>query len=298
MSLGILFGFLAAFFQSVSYLCTRLFVRRHKNDIVTLLSLSHIIMGVLSVVLVFFLFPKDMPAFSSYLQSLLICTGFYLLGQIFLFMALVKSEASRVSPLLGIKVIILALISYVFLHQHLSLIQWIAVMLCSLSVFLLSNSGTTLHRSSVILVVLTCISYCISDINIKLLVDHFKYMGTFHGAVFSTALCYILCGFAGVIFLFARPHYVTKDTWLYSLPFALSWLTAMFFLFTCFALVGVVFGNILQSTRGVMSIVFGGLIAHHGFRGLESKMTKEVFVHRILAALLMTVSIALFYYSQ
>ncbi|MBM4102558.1 MAG: DMT family transporter [Planctomycetes bacterium] len=298
MSAGILFGILAALFQSISYLCTRLFVERHRNDIGTLLALSHIIMGIISVPLVFFLLPQNMPELPGYLPSLLGCTGFYLLGQIFLFSALIKSEASRVSPLLGIKVIILALISFIFLHQHLSLAQWVAVVLCSCSVFLLSTSGKKLHRSSLILIVLACFSYCISDINIKILVDHFKHLGIFHGAVFSAALCYILCGFAGVIFLFAKPHNTTRDTWLYSLPFAFSWLIAMIFLFSCFALIGVVFGNILQSTRGVISIVLGYVIAHLGFEGLEAKITRSVLVSRILAAFLMTVSIALFYYSK
>jgi uncharacterized membrane protein len=298
MSVGILFGFLAALFQSISYLCTRLFIERHKNDIGTLLALSHIIMGIISVPLVFFLMPPNMPPLSSYLPSLLVSTGFYLFGQIFLFLALIKSEPSRVSPLLGMKIMILALISFVFLHQHLGLAQWIAVVLCSCSVFLLSNSGKKLHRSSLILIILACFSYCISDINIKVLVDHFKFLGVFRGAVLGTALCYFLCGFVGLIFLFARPHNTSRDTWLYSLPFAFSWLIAMIFLYSCFALIGVVFGNILQSTRGVMSIALGFFIAHAGFVGLETKITRNVLVKRILAALLMTAAIALFYYSK
>jgi uncharacterized membrane protein len=298
MSIGIVFGFLAALFQSISYLCTRLYIERHKNDIGTLLALSHIIMGIISIPLVFFLLPPNMPQLSSYLPSLLASAGFYLFGQIFLFWALIKSEPSRVSPLLGMKVIILALISFIFLHQHLALVQWIAVVLCSYSVFLLSNSGKKLHRSSLILIVLTCFSYCISDINIKTLVDQFKFLGVFHGAVLSTALCYLLCGFVGLLFLFVRPHHTTRDTWVYSLPFAFSWLIAMIFLFSCFALIGVIFGNILQSTRGVMSIVLGFFIAHIGFEGLETKITRNILVKRILAACLMTAAIALFYYSN
>jgi hypothetical protein len=123
-------------------------------------------------------------------------------------------------------------------------------------------------------------------------------MGLFQGVVFSTALCYFLSGIGGLIFLLVRPHNVSRDAWLYSLPFAFSWLIAMFFLFSCFALIGVVFGNILQSTRGVMSIGLGYFIAHIGFDRLEIKITRQVLVKRILAAFLMTFSIVLFYYSQ
>ena len=72
----------------------------------------------------------------------------------------------------------------------------------------------------------------------------------------------------------------------------------MIFLFACFALVGIVFGNILQSTRGIFSIVFGYLIAHLGFERLETKITGNIFIKRILVAFLMMVSIALFYYGK
>ena len=72
----------------------------------------------------------------------------------------------------------------------------------------------------------------------------------------------------------------------------------MIFLFACFALVGIVFGNILQSTRGIFSIVFGYLLARLGFERLETKITGNIFIKRILVAFLMMVSIALFYYGK
>ncbi len=295
MFAGILFGLLAAIFQSISYLCTRVFIKHHKTDIGILLVLSHIIMGIISAPLAFFLWPENMPEFSSYMLNLFGSSGFYLLGQFFLFSALIKSEPSRVSPLLGIKVIILALISFFFLHQYLSITQWAAVIICSFSVFLLSNSGKKIQRSSFIFVLLACLGYCLADINIKALLDHFKHLELFHGAVFCTSLCYILCGLAGIPFLLLHRNNASRNTWLYSLPFALSWMLSMICLFSCFALVGIVFGNILQSTRGIISIVFGYLIAHLGFVRLETKITRTVFIKRILAALLMTASIVLFY---
>src|SRR3989339_1483718 len=109
MLVGIFFGFLAGLFQSISYLCSKLFIKRHKNDIGTLLALSHIIMGIISVPLVFYLKPDDIPSFTTYQWALFGTAGFYLLGQIFLFIALTRTEASRVSPLLGMKIIILAI---------------------------------------------------------------------------------------------------------------------------------------------------------------------------------------------
>ena len=82
--------------------------------------------------------------------------------------------------------------------------------------------------------------------------------------------------------------------WLYSLPFAVSWLIGMFFLFSCFGVVGVVFGNILQSTRGLLSIILGVFVAYAGFEALEPKMTKKILIQRILAAVLMAGAVAMF----
>ena len=295
MAAGVLFGFLAAFFQSISYFCTILFIRHHKNDIGILLALSHLIIGIISVPLVWYLMPEDMPAWASYQWSLFGTTGFYLLGQVFLFMALTRTEASRVSPLLGLKIIMLAVISAVILHQPVVPTKWVAVGFATLAALLLSNSGVRMGLSSIVLVLCACLTFSISDLNIKVLVDHFRHMGVIRGALFATGLTYLLCGSAGLVFLAFRHKRVDRQTWVYSLPFALSWLIAIFCLFCCFALIGVVFGNILQSTRGLVSIGLGYLIAYLGFERLEPKITRGVFIRRVIAGILMTGAVALFF---
>ena len=292
--LGILFGLMAALCQSISYLCLRLFFGRHNNDFVKVLVLSHIIMGITSVPLAMYLMPETMPKMSSYIYSLLGTTVFYILGQLFLFAAIVKSEPSRVSPFLGLKIFILAVISIVFFQESFGLAKWLAVILSTSSIFLLYNSGEKLDLKCMCLIVLACFSYCLSDLGIKILVDHFRYLGLLRGACLSTALCYCLCGIFGFLVLFFVPGKLTRDTWLYSLPFAFSWLIAMIFMFSCVGLVGVVFANILQSMRGIVSVVLGFLIARAGFVALEPKITKKILMQRILAAVLMTISIALF----
>lgn len=298
MSIGILLGLMAALFQSVSYLCTKLFIKRHQNGIGTLLALSHIIMGAISIPLVVFLKPDDMPPFSDYQVSLLGTAGFYLLGQIFLFIALIKTEASRISPLLGLKIIILAVISVMVLHQPMSLTKWVAIFFSSYAAFLLSSSGKKIPLASVVTVLFACLFYSLSDLNIKLLVDHFRHLGVLHGALLATGLTYILCGAVGVVFVLFKYKGLNRDTWVYSLPFALSWLIAMVFLFSCFALIGVIFGNIIQSTRGLLSIGIGYLIAHIGFDQLEPKITRPIFIRRVIAGVLMTGAVMLFYWSR
>jgi len=294
VSLGIGFGLGAALFQSLSYVCIRLFNKRHDDNIITLLALSHILMGLISIPLAALLWPEAMPGVRVYFWSLLGTSGFYLLGQFFLFVAIIHSEPSRVSPLLGLKVFILALISVVFLGQHFDVAKWAAVLLTTAAVLLLSSSGKRLEGRFILLGLLACVCYCLSDLCIKVLVDHFLFLGVLRGAVMATALAYVVCGTVGAAAVMINPKNSTRDTWLYAVPFAFCWFIAMIFLFSCFGLIGVVFGNILQSTRGIISIVLGFVIAHIGFQALEPKPTYRMVIQRMVAALLMTVAVVLF----
>jgi drug/metabolite transporter (DMT)-like permease len=294
VSLGIGFGLGAALFQSLSYVCIRLFNKRHDDNIITLLALSHILMGLISVPLAGMLWPESMPGIRAYLWPLLGSAGFYLSGQFFLFAAIIHSEPSRVSPLLGLKVFILALISVVFLGQHFDVAKWAAVLLTTAAVLLLSSSGKRLEGRFILLGLLACVCYCLSDLCVKELVDHFAFLGVLRGAVMATALSYIVCGAVGAAAVMINPKHSTRDTWLYAVPFAFCWFIAMIFLFSCFGLIGVVFGNILQSTRGVISIVLGFVIAHIGFQALEPKPTHRMVIQRMVAAVLMTAAVVLF----
>jgi uncharacterized membrane protein len=144
------------------------------------------------------------------------------------------------------------------------------------------------------MVLLACLSYSLSDLSIASLVGKFHSIGALHGASLSAALCYILCGVFGLIILLFTPKNTSKDTWVYAIPFSVSWFLAMIFLFSCIGSIGVIFSNIIQSTRGIISILLGVWVAYAGFEALEPKVSRRVFFQRILAAILMTGSVAMF----
>jgi len=74
-----------------------------------------------------------------------------------------------------------------------------------------------------------------------------------------------------------------------------SWLGAMLLLFGCFQVLNdVVWGNILQSTRGLISMVLGAAVAGAGMVHLEKKVARGIFWRRMAAALLMSAAIALY----
>jgi drug/metabolite transporter (DMT)-like permease len=294
MPVGLILGFLAACFQSFSYLGTKLFIKRHKNDIAVLLAVSHIIMAAISIPLVLFLKPAEMPAFAVYRNALLGAAGFYLLGQLSLFAALTRTEASRVSPLLGLKIVFLAGISVWFMHQSLTAAKWSAVGLSTAAALLLSRSGQRISILSLLMIVSACVFYSLSDLNIKLLVDHFRYLGVLRGALLGTGLTYILCATVGITIAWVKRKNIERRTWAWSLPFTLSWFVGVVFLYGCFALLGVVYGNIIQSTRGIVSVGVGYLLAYAGLEHLEPKITRAVYLKRIAAAIVMTAAVALY----
>ncbi len=290
---GILFGLAAALFHSLSYLSTRFYVSGRQGGVIGLLLVGHVIMGIVSLILLpFFLLP-DLPPMWTYLRPAAVSSLFYLLGQAGLFVALRRADASRVSPLLGLKLVILAGISVTLLGKSLSPAQWGAVGLAVAAAFALNYSGRPLSWPSVAGVLTACLFYSLSDLNIVVLVRSLDSRGGFRAALMGTFVCYILCGVVCLALLPWAGHKPWRD-WPYALPFAATWLGAMVCLFACFGAVGVILGGILQSTRGIISVALGAPLAAMGWIRLEQPAGRGVLLRRLIAAGMMTAAIALF----
>lgn len=294
MGLGVAAGFLAALCLSISYLCSRVFLARFPGGAVSLLAVSHVVMGIVAAGVFTCLKPGTMPRFLSYALPLIGTILFYFLAQLGLFQALRSAHASRVSPLLGLKILILALISAVFLEERFSAWQWAGVLLSVGAGGMLSRSEGKVAWASVGWVVATCVGYSLSDLLVKEFIDRFMELGLFRGSLASLCVCYFACGIVGALMLVHLPR-VPGRMWRSSLPFALAWFVAMFFLFVCFARIGVVFGNIVQSTRGVISVLLGAAVGAAGLVHLEERMTVGCLVWKAVAAVAMSVAISLYY---
>ncbi len=149
---GMLFGLGAAAGHSINYLFSRWYLLRRgeRASARQLLVIAHIWMGLISGAVLVFVWPERMPPLLELIGPVVGLTGFYLLGQFGVIFAVARTEASRVAPLLGFKVAVLALISTVALaladamgaaeavgriYAPLSLAQWAAVGLCVVSVW-------------------------------------------------------------------------------------------------------------------------------------------------------------------
>ncbi|MCF7955750.1 MAG: DMT family transporter, partial [Phycisphaerae bacterium] len=171
--LGIILGLSAATCNSIAYLLSRAFLQKHHQSHFHLLAVSHLILGTVSVGLTAFLWPENMPSIRVFGLPLLGTAFFYLAAQICFFLALKKTEASRLSPMLGAKIIILTLISVLFLDASFTGLQWTAIMFSFIAAVLLTGAGSRVPAMAILLITATCLGYCLSDINIAKLIPSF-----------------------------------------------------------------------------------------------------------------------------
>jgi drug/metabolite transporter (DMT)-like permease len=292
--IGIILGLCAATSNSVAYLFSRAFLQKHHQSHFHLLAISHLILGVVSVGVAAFLWPKNMPSFRDFGPSLLGTSLFYLAAQVCFFLALKKTEASRLSPMLGAKIIILAIISVLFMDDSFTGLQWTAILFSFIAAVLLTGAGSRVPVLAIVLISATCLGYCMSDINIKILIPHFESeMNTIPASMFATSLYFIVCGIVSLIMLLCLKN-TPKTMWKDAIPFSILWYAAMLCLFGCFGTVGIIYGNILQSTRGIISVILAAFVSLMGFHKLEQKVSRWVLIKRIFAAALMTAAVAMF----
>jgi hypothetical protein len=142
--------------------------------------------------------------------------------------------------------------------------------------------------------------FAIADLGIVAMIDAVQQavpLDRLRAGGLALTLTYVTGGLV-VLPLVVRDHVgpqpPTADDWLGAGQYAATWMVAMIGLYACFGAVGVVLGTVLQSTRGVMSVGIGAVLAHLGWHELESRVDRRVLVRRVAAAVLMTAAIAIY----
>ncbi len=291
MAIGILFGFGMAISFSVAYLFTRSFINRYHSSLY-LLIWSHLLIGIACVLMLPLLWTEryEGPIFQDAFQ----CAFYYLLGQFALFQAVKYSNASRVAPLLGIKIVFIAVLSFFFLDHQFDVLQIMAILVSLAAATLLNWTGGKMPFASIVWVMVSCLFYSLSDIYIKKLVNCFPDVPVLHRSMLAMTIVYLICGAFSVAALpwFRKIH--SRKMLKTALPFTVFWFISMILLFGCFDMIGPVFGNLIQSTRGIFSIIIGLFVAKAGYSSIESKVPLRVLLQRLGAAVLMSLAIVMF----
>lgn len=292
--LGLLFGFASASCASVAYLQSRHFVGHESGGRLRLLLLGHVIQGVVGLAVLPVLWPAEMPAVRQWIGPLVTESLGYLAGQAFLFTALRDTEASRVAPFLSIKIAIIAALSWLLLGRAINGWQWLAVALAIGAAWLLNWTGGRLPWRVTGVILLTCVGYAISDLYIRVTIECMAPVPPLRAAMVGVALAYVVCGLA-VLPLWFKVGRVAWSDVDRAMPYSLTWLASMGFLYACFATIGVVLGGIVQSSRGLISILIAPVMARSDDWGhLETEHPPHAVLRRTGVALLMSGAVALY----
>lgn len=303
IALGVAAGLVAALASAVSYLVSRHHGNRVGGGSLRLLVLGHAVMGLVCVPVWWWLAPAEWPAGRGWLGPLAGSVGCYLAGQAAVFAALKRAAASRVAPLLGLKLVMLAAIVCFLPGSGLDGRQWLAVALSVTAAVMLQRGGA-LPGVALAAVLAACLGFAVSDLCIVALIDALEPALTRTGAPLSRlhagglamAITYVACGAVAATALVADRSLRarTRCDCSAAVQYAAAWLVGMVGLYTCFGLVGAVFGNVLQATRGVMAIAIGALLARAGWHDLEERVDRAVLLRRLAAATLMVLAVLLY----
>ena len=296
MLIGIGWGLLAALFNSVGYLFGANYLRHYRSPL-RLLVIAHFVMILLGIPCLLAFFPfASLAEPGRYLGILGFWIVAFAIGQSSFFMSLRFFEASRVSSLLGLKIIVLTVI---FSFTTRSAPGWgkLLAVLMATGAAMIVNRHDGPWRSDwrgMFFVMLTLIFYSLSDILETRMIRHLIDCGfpPLRSALAAVAGCYTALGILMLPGLFF--FRITRRQLFQGVPYAALWFFSQVALLCCFAAVLPVFANVILASRGFLSVLLGAMLAARGFRGFDADLSAAQWRWRAVGALLMIAAIAVY----
>ena len=289
---GIAAGLFSAFLISVSYVFSRAHIRKY-GDPVALAVYSQLVMGIGGVVMLLlsFLFQEIPWTSRRFLLLLAGDVGFFLIGQTSFFIVIKQVEATRASSLLGLKLIVLALIAVV-IGRALSPLQWLAIILCTTAAVGMNFSGGRLALKSVIWLLVSVLFYALCDSCIAEMMLMMPGRSMLTNSFGVIGISYTALALAVLPATVKYP--LRKKPLLDAVPYGIFYFSSILFLMTCFGLIGVVFGSIMQAGRGIISVLMGILLIRLGWEKSEPQVSRRLWIRRFLMAILMLAAMTLY----
>jgi len=238
----------------------------------------------------FWLLGGTIPSSSLWWQPVIAGLLFFA-GQVFTLLALTTGDVSVATPVLGLKIVLVALLSVVLIGDPVGARLWTAAALSSVAITLLNLSPGHSHRRvarTIVLAALGAAAYASFDV----LVQKFS-------PVWGTGRFLPLAMACGAAYSLALPK-GRRDDPTSPRPYT-RWLAggAM-----CFAVQGLMFmsavsiyrqvtsANVLYSSRGLWSVV-GVWAVGHWFTNREQHLGARVLVWRLIGAILLLAAIVM-----
>lgn len=212
----------------------------------------------------------------------------YIVGQFFTFEALQVGDVSIATPVLGLKIIFVAVLTTVLLRDELSATIWLAAVLSSAAIALLHSTGGS-HRRVGLTVLLAsgaAAAYALFDVLVQ------RWSPAWGAGRFLP----IMMAFVG---LFSLPLAAIDRS--ASAPSAKRWLAAGAL---CLGTQSVMFvsslalfghatrANVLYSTRGLWSVIAVWLVGHW-VHSQEQRLGRRILAWRFVGAAMLTVAVLL-----
>jgi drug/metabolite transporter (DMT)-like permease len=215
----------------------------------------------------------------------------FLGGQVFIFLALQEGDVSVTTPVMGTKVIMVALLSLALRAGDVSWQLWAAALLSTAAVALLHlgepRSGRTRVARTVFLAGLSALTYSIGDVLLQKWAGAWG-SGRYLGLMF---FCAAICSFAFVPFFRAPLASIDRRAWGWTAGGALVLSATNMGIGIAIAVWrAATVVNILYSVRGLVSVAMVWAVGHW-FVNEEQHLTPRVFRARLAGAGLMFAAI-------
>lgn len=289
MFLGICLGISAALFQTGGYIFSRISVKQGMTPFQIWVS-SQTIMGALGLLLLPFVWRNEVLSDNSLFWPFLGCFSGNLIGQYFFYRAEESIAPSRISSLIGLRVVTLAIAMALFGMETYDWVQVLAIILAVASAAVMNYQNGGFQWQGMGSLALMFVFLLFSDISIKHFIN-----GLDPGAMFQASLLAMSLVFAsGGICLLPFAFKISRSQYKAITPYSICWFLKQFFLYSCFAAIGPVFGNIVMSSRGPLAIILTLILLHLGVHHLETPKGVSVWVRRSIATLMMLTAIVLY----
>ena len=139
--------------------------------------------------------------------------------------------------------------------------------------------------SSCVWLLVSVLSYALCDMCVTELMLMMPGKSMLFNSFGVVGICYTALGIAVLpaLFRYRLTAGEIKDV----VPYSLLYFFSMVFLYTCFGLIGVVFGSIIQSGRGIVSVLLGVVLVHFNLDRNEQRISIFKWVQRFVFAVIM-----------
>ncbi|MBI5774619.1 MAG: DMT family transporter [Verrucomicrobia bacterium] len=216
----------------------------------------------------------------------------FLLGQLLNYLALQRGDVSVATPVLGVKIILVALFTTLLLTQGVSAKLWAAAALSSLAIALLNRTGGAKHHhvgSTILYAGSSAAMFALFDVLVQ------KWSPAWGAGRFLPVMLGFVAVFSVVLipFFHAPLTAVPRGAW----PWLMGGCLFIGFQSLVFVMAIVMFrnatsANVLYSSRGLWSVVAVWAVGHW-FANREQHLGAGVLRWRLAGAVLMMAAIAL-----